>query len=343
MKITEFTPKTMSKCLHYTYLLILFVSVASHADQDDDKPDDTVHSLTADNPHANWQETAGIKTQILQASSQANEIAAFGTVLSIEPLIMLRQQYLAALAQQESAQARYEETNQNWQRTQNLHQHDIVSTRRLQEQQAQWQTDKAQLNASSLPPQSILASSRLQWGSALTDWFILNRGNQSENFTHNRAQLIEIILPAHLKTPIEMTQIAVNSQALRQPAVTASLISQAPSVDSISQGIRYFFAVQGDRMPIGSHLHAWVVTDEQASSGVLVPESAVIWHLGQALVFIKSETGEFNRQILSDIKRVDQGYRVSTGLQPGDEVVITGAQTLLSRELKALIPDEDDD
>ena len=324
-------------------ILILLVSVASHADQADDKPDVTGHSVIADDPHASWQASAGIKTQILQAFSQANETAAFGTVLSLESLIMLRQQYLAALAQQESAQARYQEASRNWQRTQNLHQHDIVSTRRLQEQQAQWQTDKAHLNASNLPPQSILASSRLQWGDTLTDWFILNRGNQSENFTHHRAQLIEIILPAHLKTPIAMTQIAVNSQGLRQQAMAASLISPAPTVDSISQGVRYFFAVQGSRMPIGTHVHAWIANDVETSSGVLAPESAVIWHMGQALVFIKAETGEFNRQILSDIKHVDQGYIVSAGLKPGDEVVTTGAQTLLSRELKALIPDEDDD
>jgi hypothetical protein len=35
------------------------------------------------------------------------------------------------------------------------------------------------------------------------------------------------------------------------------------------------------------------------------------------------------------------GYFVSAALKPGEEIVTTGAQTLLSQQLKAQIPDED--
>jgi hypothetical protein len=38
-----------------------------------------------------------------------------------------------------------------------------------------------------------------------------------------------------------------------------------------------------------------------------------------------------------------QGYLALDNVQSGEEVVITGAQTLLSQQLKSQIPDEDDD
>ena len=331
----------MPKFLIAYFLSIFFVSMVSRAAQHDDQPNIKDHD--AGPLPADWQESAGIKTEILQIANQTIPITVLASVLSVEPLMMLRQQYQAAVAQQESAQARYRETSQNWQRTQNLHQHDIVSTRRLQEQQSQWQTDKALLNASNLQPQNLLASSRLQWGNRLTDWFLLNRDQQSENFIQNRAQLIEVILPAHVNTPADMTKIAVSPQGLHQQVISARFISSAPTVDPISQGRRYFFAIQDSQLPIGMRLQAWLADQTETSSAVRVPSSAVIWHMGQSLVFIKSETGEFKRQILTAIRPVDQDYIVSDGLQPGDEVVTTGAQTLLSRELQSLIPKEDDD
>lgn len=335
----------MPNYLNLVWLLLILLTVASHADdQNEEKASVVSHSASdSDQSTTSLQESAGLKTQILQAFDQPVEFAAYGAVISLEPLLILRQQFVAAQAQQQSAQARYQEADQNLQRTQNLHQHDIVSTRRLQEQQAQWRNDKANLSNSSTQQQTILASSRLQWGDALTDWFVQNSGKQAEPFIRNRAQILEIILPASFQLKPEIDKIAVNAQGHREQAIVADLISPAPTVDPVSQGVRYFFVVQGNTMPVGTHVSAWIAGGDQKNLGVLLPENALIWHLGHAFVFVKSARNEFDRHALPEIKRVDQGYFVSGDLKPGDEVVTIGAQTLLSRELKSQIPKEDDD
>ena len=96
-------------------------------------------------------------------------------------------------------------------------------------------------------------------------------------------------------------------------------------------------------MSYGTHFTAWIPIGDQAVSGVIIPHSAVVWHLGQALVFVKTSAQEYSRKVLIDYQLFDHDYFVRDVLQPGDEVVINGAQTLLSQQLKSLIPNEDKD
>lgn len=289
------------------------------------------------------QKLAGIQTRSLIAVQQTPEFTAYGTVLNPEPLLNIRQQYLAASAQQDSAQARYSEAAQNLNRTRDLHQQDIVSTRRLQEQQAVWQADKANLASNSYQQQLIAANSRLLWGDTLSSWFTSAQNKNAAQLLEHRAQLLQITLPAnHLLDPA-VSVIHIHERGQRQAALPATLISAAPQVDPVSQGPRYFFKCEPCRLPFGAHVTAWLPEGGQASSGVNIPQSALVWHLGQAFVFVKTDAEHFSRRPLSQYTANSQGYFVATALQPGEEIVTTGAQTLLSQQLKGLIPDEDKD
>jgi multidrug resistance efflux pump len=159
------------------FALLTCLSIINLALADDD--DDDVKPSKANNDASKLQlaspteKLAGIKTQALQAAQQQAEFSAFGKVVSLEPLLQLRQQYLAANAQQQSAKARYTEAQLNLTRTQNLHSQDIVSSRRLQEQQAQSLADRANLDASAYQQQTLLENSKLEWGSTLSSWLRL--------------------------------------------------------------------------------------------------------------------------------------------------------------------------
>lgn len=330
----------MPLLIRLTYLSLILISSLSYAAAgDDDERAEQAHTHSAEN----LQQTAGIKTQRLQATTQQSELTAQGLVSNLEPLLMLRQQYLSAQAQQDSAQARYQEANLNLSRTQNLHQHDIVSTRRLQEQQAQWQNDKAHLATSRYQQQTIIDASRLQWGDKLTRWFTQNNNQQAEQFLNHRAQLLQITLPANTLLPAKVQTIAVDTHGRREQAISATLISAAPQVDPITQGERYFFKAEGQKLAYGAHIQAWIPLGNEKNSGVIIPETAIVWHLGQAFVFIKAEDGTFKRRLLPALNQSEGGYFVSNGFAPTEEIVTTGAQTLLSQELKNLIPSEDDD
>lgn len=318
-------------------LIFLFWGSAPYAAvDDDDKIPPGVSSRTS-------AQTAGIETQALQAATEQPEFNAYGSVIDLQPLLALRQQFLAAQALRDSAQARYQEADANLSRTRHLHQQDIVSTRRLQEQQAQWRNDRANLSTSGYQQQTIVAASRLQWGEILTDWFTQANNPQAEQFLNHRVQLLQISLPANTRLNPGTHTIAVDDHGRRDQAISATLISPAPQVDPITQGERYFFKTEARRLSFGARVSAWIAGGEPGADGVTIPESAVVWHLGQAFVYIKAENGEFNRRRLADTTSGNGGYFAAEGFTAGEDIVTSGAQTLLSQELKNLIPSEDND
>lgn len=286
---------------------------------------------------------SGIRTQVLQAIKRQNEFSALGSVVSLEPLLALRQQYLSASSLQDGARARYQESSNNLNRTRELHSQDIISTRRLQEQQAVWQSEKANLANSGHQQQGLIASSTWQWGPTLTEWFVQGQTTNAEPFLNHRAQLLLITLPTQIPSNADIRIAFVDERGRRAQAHRAERIARAPQVDPITQGIRYFFKLEGQHLPIGSQLTAWISDDAIPQNGVILPNSAIIWHLGQACVFVKRDHGHFERKVLQEFTPSEGGYFVAHTLQTGDEVVVTGAQTLLSQELKHQIPSENDD
>lgn len=323
------------------FLILLYGFGCHTAIADDD--DDTAGPTAVLAKSTNLKQDAGIKTQPLMSAAIQPELSVQGLVVDMDPLIRLRQQYLAAQAQQDSAQARYQEADQNLSRTRYLHEQDIVSTRRLQEQQAQWRNDQANLATSSYQQQTLIASSHLQWGELLTSWFTQNSHPQAGQFLNNRAQLLQISLPSNYQLKPGQQTIWIDAQGRRQNAVAASLIAPAPQVDPVTQGERLFYKLEKRKLPIGSRFTAWIPADDQTSNGVIIPETAVVWHLGQALVFIETTDGQFERRQLPELIPSQNGYFAASGFKAGEAVVIAGAQTLLSQELKNLIPSEDND
>lgn len=282
---------------------------------------------------------AGIKTASLQAVSQALEMSSYGTVVDLAPLFDMRQQYLATLAQHDGAQAKSRESALNLQRTQQLHAQDIVASRRLQEQQALWQADQASNKAVNYQQQSIIATSTLNWGERLTHWFA-QRGDQDiKGFLHGKQHVLIVTLPSTTAP----ASIYIDPQGKRQQAVLARLIAYAPRVDPINQAQQAFYLLEGHSLPIGAQFTVWLADGSKTSQRVLVPESSLVWHLGQALVFVKDQNGQFERRQLADMLPATPGFIASSSLHADDEVVISGAQTLLSEELKSLIPSEDND
>lgn len=325
----------------YALIGLALLPSLSAADADDD-PAPPAASEQLDLPAAR-QQLAGIQTQRLQAAQQQTEFSSYGTVVNPEPLLSIRQQYLAASSQQAAAQARYSEAEHNMTRSRQLHQQDIVSTRRLQEQQALWQADKANLAANSYQQQTIVASSRLLWGETLTSWFTQPQSQAAEQILNHQTQLLLINLPVNKNLHPSVTTIYIDARGQRQTAVRATLIAASPQIDPVSQGSRYFFSCQGCNLAYGAHVSAWIPDQQQSTHGVNIPSSALVWHLGQAFVFVKTATDSFSRRHLNDYTPNAHGYFVPSALQAGEEIAITGAQTLLSQQLKGSIPSEDKD
>jgi hypothetical protein len=332
----------------------IFVAISSifstglFADDDDDKPGNPIPANSAkvmkDQTGIFLDKTAeaiaGIKTTKLKPSTYRSELRTYGTAISVEPLLAIQNQYLNALAQQQSAEAKAKFSKSSLNRLTYLHNEQIVSTHALQNQQATWQADKAALASSHYLTQQIINNARLIWGQRLTDWLI-NRNAALNALMQQQTTLLKITVPQqeNLATP---KTIFVAAMGQRKQAVTAAFISNVPQTDNFSQGLQYFYQVSAQHIKAGMRVNAWMPT-EHNQTGVIIPESALLWHLGQALVFIKTPEQQFIHRSISTYTKIDRGYFVNSGLKPGEEVVTAGAQMLLSQEFKGQIPNEDDD
>ena len=79
-------------------------------------------------------------------------------------------------------------------------------------------------------------------------------------------------------------------------------------------------------------------------SGVIVPAGAVVWHAGKAWAYVKDDDEEdsFARFEVSTSDEMEGGWFNAAGFDD-DEVVVSGAQLLLSEELKYQIRNENED
>ena len=288
-------------------------------------------------------QNSGIKTLILTAAEYNPEIISYGMVTNIQPLLEIRSRYFAAKANYIRAKAEFSQAEKNITRLRNLHQNEAISTRKLQNQQASWQSLKANLEATEQHLQSVRNAIILNWGQQLSTWIVTTDSPQLKQLLNRKLTLLTIIFPANNKLPEQQNSIFIQRAGLRNLAQTAQLLDIAPATDLRSQGDSFFFLTQAKKLRSGMNLTAWIPLETNRQIGVLIPASSVIWHLGQAYIYIQSGNGQFTRHLLKNPLASDNGYFVAQGLSPGEKLVISGAQMLLSEEFRNQIPDEDDD
>ena len=93
-----------------------------------------------------------------------------------------------------------------------------------------------------------------------------------------------------------------------------------------------------------------IIGDE--TKGIIIPSNAVVWYAGKPWAYFKQATNivadsrnsenEFVRKPISTDTEIDAGW-FNQGVDADSEVVISGAQLLLSEEFKYLIKNENED
>ncbi|MBI3882622.1 MAG: hypothetical protein HY301_21490 [Verrucomicrobia bacterium] len=87
-------------------------------------------------------------------------------------------------------------------------------------------------------------------------------------------------------------------------------------------------------LPPGAAIVAWLTKKGEPENGVLVPREAVVRFNGLAWAYVKTGDGTFTRREVESEQLVEGGWFTTHNFKAGDEVVTTGAQQLLSEELK---------
>jgi len=291
---------------------------------------------------AKAQSVSGLQTITLTSVSDHPEFTAHGKAVNIQPLIELRHRYLVALTERSGATARFKQAEQNIKRQQDLYRDGATSKRNLQVQQAQWQTDKAQVDASGVQGKAIMDEARINWGKKLTEWALSTDAEPLNGFLSGQKTLLQITLPVNKQLANEIQTIYVEASGNRSAATKAELISAAPQTDTTAQGESYFFQTDGRRIRTGMRVAAWIPEQGENRSGVVIPKSALVWYMDQAFVYIKTAAEQFSRRTIDQYSATNGGYFVGSGINAGEELVITGGQMLLSEEFRGQIPNEDD-
>jgi hypothetical protein len=302
---------------------------------------------------ATSQQQSGIQTVKLQTAQHQSTTASFATVEAIDGLVELRGRYLAALADGNGIRANMASNQQHVKRLQLLNQDDKnVSDRAVQEAVATLNGDQAKLSASSALAKGIYDNMSQQWGKTLANWAIQTAGNSELlSLLQNREVLLKATLPFGV-TPNKNTALQISQIGEQSLLAKARFISEAPQTDSTIQGKTYFYLAPASNLRTGMRVSARLDAQKQATSGVIVPHEAVVWFSNQAWVYQKKKkkkagSDKFIRRLISTEVEIESdainGWYNTTGFVAGDELVISGAQLLLSEELKYQITNENDD
>jgi hypothetical protein len=293
------------------------------APKEEEKPEEFVVKLEKEK----WQ-----ALEIDKAEPEKTELRpqrlAFGRVLDPTPLVTLDGELAAAEAALAASRAEHE-------RTQKLLAAGENTSRKAAE------TAEAQFRADEIKADSLRRSALLGWGSAFAVLDAAQRREFVERLVRGDSALIRVdILPgdALVEQPRSARVLVLGRE--EQPIGTQN-ITPAADVDARTQAQGFILRV--DQPPFalrpGMALTAWLELPEKPRVGFAVPRSAILRHDGRTWVYFQEEEEKFVRKsvTLDTPLPGDKGWFVAEGggIKADDLLVVTGAQSLLSEELKA--------
>ena len=287
------------------------------------KPEDFVVKLEKEK----WQALDIDKAEPEKAELKPQRIA-FGRVLDPTPIIALDGDMAAAEAALAASRAEYE-------RTQKLLAGGENTSRKAAE------TAEAQFRADEIKTNGLRRSARMNWGADFAALDAAKRREYVEHFLHNESALVRVdILPgdALAESPKNARLLVLGRE--QQPIDTQAIVP-ATDVDPKTQAQGFVLRVDRGPFPLipGMALTAWLELPEKPRAGFSIPRSAVLRHDGRAWVYVQEEEEKFVRKPVTLDTPLDgeKGWFVAEGggIAADDLLVITGAQALLSEELKA--------
>jgi hypothetical protein len=269
---------------------------------------------------AKLQQTIGLQTAGLEAAQLSPELKAYGRVLDPSGLASLVAEFVTADAASQASQAEFK-------RLKILAEQSNASERAVQTAQAAAVHDQAQL-------QSVRLRLLAGWGSAISQRsdlpdLVAALGSQS-------SALVQVQIPAGYSLPGMPKNARLFALGDETKSITAELLGSAPAVDAQMQGRGFLLLVTPNPAGLvpGAAVTAYLNFPGEPRTGVLLPRSAVVRFNAGTWIYLQTSDNTFQRQIVVLEAPLEKGWFVAAGLTPQDKVVVTGAQQLLSEELK---------
>lgn len=335
MKRSTFALGIGALCLAAAALYL--ISTASDHDKTEPNAVVTADSVPGVTLEAHAAVRAGIETRKLAATSYDVGTLTIATALPIQELTDAAGSIATAKAQSQKAAAMLEASRREYQRVQALHADDHnVSDKVLQAAEAVWRGDEANARAASVALDAMLGGTRRKWGDVLTSALVEN-GPLFRKLIDGKAVLLRVAVPSNVRLTAAPATLKVSNDS--QHWISAQLLSASPQTDPRVQGRAYYYVVASDGVVSGMTLSAELPTGI-TQTGVLLPDTAVVWWQGKPWFYQSTKDGRFERLELLEAKQADHGWFAAI---PDAPTVVRGAQALLSEELRKQIKLSGDD
>ena len=151
--------------------------------------------------------------------------------------------------------------------------------------------------------------------------------------------LVRVDLPTAETLPTPAAKASLFAPANEADIFEAELVGPATSVEPEFQGQAFLYLVRktNRRVAPGANLTAILDLPGEAAPGVIVPRAAVVRSDGRGWAFVQTSDDTFIRREVALTRPTSDGWFVPSGFKPGEKVVVTGAQVLLSEVGKSAI------
>ncbi len=271
-----------------------------------------------------------IEVAPLSSTTMRAESTAYATVIDLQAFFSLRSQLLAAQASLDSLEAQANHSRAQYERSRLLFKDNRnVSEKSLQDAHVLLQTDHAKLRSAQATRSDLEATLRQTFGTVLARTAMTADSALFQRLLEGRTKVLRVTLPAgaHSSAP---PQITVDGPS---GPVSANLLSVSPQADPTVQGIPYLYITESP-LPIGIRTIGHIPETRTGAPATLIPDRAVVWYGGQPWVYLRTAPDQFARRYVPATDQTSQGFAVTGQFQTGDQVVVQGAQLLLSQELR---------
>ena len=271
----------------------------------------------------------GIAVVTLRPSLQAREMRAGAIVLSAQGLATLAGTYVTDTRDLALARVNLGVAQKEYRRQTTLYRsNEATSLKSLQAAQGAVEANRAQMVAARRQLRLDRAAAEERWGGTVAQWLVAG-SPQLTRIMEQKEWLVEVTLTGRrADSPARSARFVAPSGG----AVFGRYVSSFPQSNPVIQGLNFLYAIPArPGFAPGLTLIAQLPAG-RLRSGVVIPESAVVWADGEAWAYKGTGTNRFERLRVSTAEPVSGGWFVTTGFVAGDRVAIRGAEELYSTE-----------
>jgi hypothetical protein len=282
---------------------------------------------------ADQQKQIGLETAVAKAAPYPEQFRAYGAVLDIARITDLTNGYANAQANLQTAQAKFEVAKSAFERAKNLVQSAALPKKEAESAEGTFRTDQAALAAAESQVRTLAATARQEWGAVIGKG-IVERSPAVVRLIERDQFLVQVTLPPGVSLA-EPPQTALAQAPIGAANIDLQYISPATRTDARIQGLSLFFSAPGDSGLLPGMNPVVYVPSGKMYEGVFVEDTAIVHWQGRSWVYLRAGPENFKRHLISTDQPVSDDDYVVRDIPLSTEIVIRGAQVLLSEEAKS--------